>query len=100
MIIKMQSCCGEEEYYKVKIREIGTYKKVYGKEISDKELKEKLVLIEHTLDIAEDYVNGDDMSCLDIGSIKNRIEIYKKVLSRSWIYVDFQKISHEEVCEL
>lgn len=40
------------------------------------------------------------MSCLDIGSIKNRIEIYKKVLSRSWIYVDFQKISHEEVCEL
>lgn len=100
MIIKMQSCSGEKEYYKVNIREIGTYKKVYGKEITEKELKEKLVLIKHTLDIAEDYVSGDDMSCLAIGDIEDRIEIYKKVLSKTWIYVDFQKISHEEVCEL
>jgi hypothetical protein len=100
MIIKMQSYSGEEEYYKVNIREIGTYKKVYGKEITEKELKEKLVLIKHTLDIAEDYVSGDDMSCLAIGDIEDRIEIYKKVLSKTWIYVDFQKISHEEVCEL
>lgn len=100
MIIKMQNYSGEEEYYKVNIREIGTYKKVYGKEITEKELKEKLVLIKHTLDIAEDYVSGDDMSCLAIGDIEDRIEIYKKVLSKTWIYVDFQKISHEEVCEL
>lgn len=100
MIIKMQSCNGKEEYYKIKVREAGIYKKAYGKEITEKELKEKLVLIKHTLDIAEDYVSGDDMSCLETGDIEDRIEIYKKVLSKSWIYVDFQKISHEEVCEL
>lgn len=100
MVIKMKGFGKEEEYYRVKIKNESYVEHCYGRKISEKELREKLILIKHTLDVAEEYVSGDDMSCLAVGDIETRIEVYQKVLSKINIDVTFEKISHEEVFEL
>ena len=100
MIIKMKECGNVEKYYRVKIKNESYVERCYGRKISEKELREKLILIKHTLDLAEEYVSGDDMSCLAVGDIETRIEVYQKVLSKINIDVTFEEVSHEEVFEL
>lgn len=100
MIIKMKECGNVEKYYRVKIKNESYVEHCYGRKISEKELREKLILIKHTLDLAEEYVSGDDMSCLAVGDIETRIEVYQKVLSKINIDVTFEEVSHEEVFEL
>ena len=100
MIIKMKECGNVEKYYRVKIKNESYVRFHYKRDISEKELKEKLTLIKHTLDVAEEYVSGDDMSCLAVGDIETIIEVYQKALSKIQIDVIFEEVSHEEVFEL
>lgn len=93
MIIVMRDC-SEKQYYKI-------VDKYTSKELNEteKEIKEKLKLIKFTLDVADDYTEGDYTAHIDT-CIENRIEIYEKVLSKFGINIKFKKVSHEEICDL
>ncbi len=85
MIIKM-----EDEYFKIHLN---------GYEIKDKDTEIKILdllkCVKITLDISEDYVRGDDMSCLDV-SVEARRDIYRKVAWGFGYNITFHKLENQE----
>lgn len=100
MIIKMKGYSEKEKYYRIKMKNVAYTEHEYGREITEKELREKLILIKNTLNVAEDFVSGDETAHLQTGNIEDRVEIYKRVLSKIYIDVIFEEVSHEKVFDL
>lgn len=86
MILKIN-----DKYYK--IHDLNGYEIKDEKKL--KNITEQMKLIKFTLDIAEDYVNGDCMSYLDTCG-ENRVEIYKRVLEKIQVYIKLVKIKVDE----